>query len=181
MSALSDLARAYHFAAVRHLGQQRKGKAGEPYINHLTEVADLVAGATAGDDVELIMAAVLHDVLEDTQTSYEELVEAFGPRVAAMVAEVSDDKTLPRAERKRLQIVHAAQLSHGAKIIKLADKTANLRSLRKSPPADWDAARIADYRVWALAVAEGCHGANPALEDLLADAAAAIEPTSPSA
>lgn len=174
MTAISDLARAYHFAAVRHLNQQRKGKAGEPYINHLTEVADLVATATGGDDVELVIAAVLHDVLEDTETSFDELVEAFGPQVAAMVAEVSDDKTLPKSERKRMQIEHAAQLTHGAKVIKLADKTANLRSLDKSPPADWDAARIADYADWALAVADGCRGANPALESLLADAAAAV-------
>ncbi len=174
MSAISDLARAYHFAAVRHLSQKRKGKAGEPYINHLTEVADLVATATGGCDVDVVIAAVLHDVLEDTPTTCEELVEGFGARVAGMVLEVSDDKALPKAERKRLQIEHAPHLTPGAKIIKLADKTANLRSLKKSPPADWDAARIADYVVWALAVAEGLRGTNPALEDLLAKAAAAM-------
>jgi len=174
MTAISDLARAYHFAAIRHLSQKRKGKAGEPYINHLTEVADLVAAATGGDDVEVVIAAVLHDVLEDTPTTYEELVAGFGARVAAMVAEVSDDKALPKAERKRLQIEHAPHLSHGAKLIKLADKTANLRSLKKSPPADWDAARIADYVAWALAVGEGLRGAHPGLEHLLAEAAAAM-------
>ncbi|MDR3525961.1 MAG: HD domain-containing protein [Rhizomicrobium sp.] len=174
MNTISDLTRAYHFAAVRHLSQKRKGKAGEPYINHLTEVADLVATATAGADIDIVIAAVLHDVLEDTPTTSDELVAKFGPRVAAMVAEVSDDKTLPKAERKRLQIEHAPHLSEGARTIKLADKTANLRSLKKSPPADWEAARIADYVQWALAVGEGLRGTNPELERLLAEAAAAV-------
>ncbi len=175
MSEISELARAYHFAAVRHVGQRRKGKAGEPYINHLTEVADLVAAATGGGDVELVIAAVLHDVLEDTPTTGAELVAAFGARVASIVAEVSDDKSLPKAERKRLQIEHAPRLTAAAKTVKLADKTANIRALAKSPPADWDAARIADYVDWAIAVVDHCRGTNAALERLFDEAVAVMK------
>ena len=164
MNTIADLAKAYHFAAVRHVGQRRKGKAGEPYINHLTEVADLVATATGGGDIDLVIAAVLHDVLEDTPTTSVELAQVFGGRVAGIVAEVSDDKTLPKEERKRLQIEHAPHISPEAKTIKLADKTANLRSIAKSPPADWDAERIADYIAWAIAVVDGCRGTNAELE-----------------
>jgi (p)ppGpp synthase/HD superfamily hydrolase len=174
MSTITDLTRAYHFAAVRHANQLRKGKAGEPYVNHLTEVADLVAAATGGDDVDLIIAAVLHDTIEDTGTTRSELAGEFGERVAGLVAEVTDDKSLPKAERKRLQIEHAPHISSGAKLIKLADKTANLHSLKKSPPADWPAERIADYVAWAQAVAAGCRGSNVWLEQQFDKAAAAM-------
>lgn len=174
MNAITDLTRAYHFAAVRHVNQLRKGKAGEPYINHLTEVADLVAAATGGEDIDLIIAAVLHDTIEDTATTREELAREFGERVAGMVAEVTDDKSLPKAERKRLQIEHAPHISSGAKIIKLADKTANLHSLKKIPPADWSAERIADYVSWAQAVAAGCRGTNAWLERQFDEAVAAM-------
>jgi (p)ppGpp synthase/HD superfamily hydrolase len=174
MTTICDLARAYHFAAVRHLGQRRKGKAGEPYINHLTEVADLVATATGGRDVDLVIAAVLHDVLEDTATAPAELAEAFGARITGIVGEVTDDKSLPKEMRKRLQIEHAPRISPEAKTIKLADKTANLRSIAKSPPAGWDAARIADYIAWAIAVADGCRGTNAMLEQKFEDAVRAL-------
>ena len=171
MSAISDLARAYHFAAVRHLNQRRKGKAGEPYINHLTEVADLVATATRGGDIDLVIAAVLHDVLEDTPTTPAELAEAFGARVAGIVAEVSDDKTLPKQERKRLQIEHAPHLSWGAKVIKLADKTSNLRTISTSPAPDWSAQRRLDYVQWARDVVAQVRGVSPWLEARFDEAA----------
>jgi (p)ppGpp synthase/HD superfamily hydrolase len=158
------LARAYDFAALRHSDQRRKGAAAEPYIIHLTEVAALVAEGTAGMDIEIIAAAVLHDTIEDTATSYGELAQVFGERVANMVAEVSDDKSLDAAERKRLQIEHAAHASCGAKIIKLADKTSNLRSLKSSPPTDWTSNRRAEYAIWAGKVVDACRGANPWLE-----------------
>jgi (p)ppGpp synthase/HD superfamily hydrolase len=174
MSTVSDLARAYHFAAVRHLGQQRKGKAGEPYINHLTEVAELVAQATGGRDIELLMAAVLHDVLEDTPVTVAELTELFGGRVCGIVLEVTDDKTLPKAARKQLQIEHAPHISHDAKLVKLADKTANLRSLKKGPPEDWSQERIDDYVAWAVAVIDGCRGASAWLEARFNEAVAAL-------
>jgi (p)ppGpp synthase/HD superfamily hydrolase len=164
VNIVSSLARAYDFAAARHIAQRRKGEAAEPYMNHLTEVADLVAQATDGADVEVVIAAVLHDTVEDTNTRPDELAAIFGPRVASLVAEVTDDKSLPKAERKRLQIEHAAHASPEAKIIKLADKTSNLRALAHSPPTGWPPERLAEYRVWAGDVVAGCRGVNPWLE-----------------
>jgi len=172
LNDIEKLARAYDFAAARHAGQRRKGEAGEPYINHLTEVARLVAEASGGADADLVAAAVLHDTVEDTPTTPQELSALFGPRVAALVAEVTDDKTLPKAERKRLQIEHAGHASAGAKIIKIADKTSNLRALAASPPMGWAADRKADYALWAKAVVTRCRGTNPWLEAEF-DAAAA--------
>jgi (p)ppGpp synthase/HD superfamily hydrolase len=175
---LNDIARlteAYRFAADRHVGQRRKGEAAEPYVNHLAEVADLVARATSGADVELVIAAVLHDTVEDTDTTLEELAARFGARVAGLVAEVTDDKTLPWTERKRLQVVTAAHASHGAKVIKLADKTSNLRAMAVSPPRNWSEARRANYLDWSRQVVANCRGANRWLEDLFDEAAAALE------
>ena len=135
---IQALARAYHFAAARHVHQRRKGEAAEPYMNHLTEVADLVAQATRGSDPDVLIAAVLHDTVEDTETTLEEIEAAFGERVAELVAEVTDDKSLPKQTRRDLQVEHAAHASRGAQIIKLADKTSNLRALaalgRELPP-----------------------------------------------
>ncbi|MGH6972829.1 MAG: HD domain-containing protein, partial [Caulobacteraceae bacterium] len=151
------------------------GEAAEPYVNHLTEVAQLVAEATGGADVDLVIAAVLHDTVEDTQTTVEELQREFGGKVAGWVAEVTDDKSLPKAERKRLQIEHAANASQGAKIVKLADKTANLRALLSSPPPDWAEERKAEYVAWAQNVVAGCCGANPWLEAQFDAAAQAMD------
>lgn len=157
------LARACRFTADRHRDQKRKGAAGEPYINHLAEVAELVAEATGGRDPDLVAAAYLHDTVEDTATTHAELVERFGRDVADLVAEVTDDKSLPQAERKRLQVEHAPGLTGRAKILKLADKTSNLRRLVRNPP-DWPLTRKQDYFAWATAVVAGCRGANAALE-----------------
>ena len=180
MNAILDLARAYHFAALKHVGQRRKGEAAEPYMNHLTEVAELVAVATAGQDPELVIAAVLHDAVEDTNATLTELTAGFGPHVAAFVAEVTDDKALEKADRKRLQIEHAPHASIGAKTIKLADKTSNLRALASSPPADWSTERRAEYVLWAAKVVAGCRGANPWLEDQFDLATAALAPSAKS-
>jgi len=155
---------AADFAARRHAGQRRKGAAAEPYVNHLIEVAALLAEATGGDDAELVAAALLHDTLEDTATEYEELAARFGPQIAALVAEVTDDKSLPKAERKRRQIEHAPAASPRAKLLKIADKTSNVRALAVSPPANWDLARVADYIDWAEKVVAGCRGLNATLE-----------------
>jgi (p)ppGpp synthase/HD superfamily hydrolase len=163
---------AADFAAKRHVNQRRKGAAGEPYINHLAEVAMLLAEATDGSDAALVAAGFLHDTLEDTPTEYEELVRLFGADVADLVAAVTDDKSLPKAERKRLQAEHAPQKSPRARVLKIADKISNLRSLATSPPADWDVARALDYIDWAEAVIAGCRGINTGLEHLF-DAAAA--------
>jgi guanosine-3',5'-bis(diphosphate) 3'-pyrophosphohydrolase len=158
------IARALDFAARKHAGQRRKGKAAEPYVNHLAEVARLVAEATEGRDTVAVVAALLHDTIEDTGVSRAELEREFGPEVAALVAEVTDDKALPKAERKRLQVEHAPHKSARARMIKLADKTSNLRSIAASPPVDWDWQRQREYFEWAGQVAQGCRGVNATLE-----------------
>src|SRR5882757_11163213 len=112
------LTRAADYAACQHIAQRRKGETAEPYINHLTEVAALLAEATNGEDVVLLLGGLLHDTLEDTATSYEDLVQRFGPEVAALVAEVTDDKSLRKEERKRLQIEKTAAKSQRAKLLK---------------------------------------------------------------
>ncbi len=163
-NALVLLSRAADFAARRHVVQRRKGDAREPYINHLTEVAMLLAEATDGADPVLVMGGLLHDTLEDTDTTYEDLVESFGPEVAALVAEVTDDKSLVKEERKRLQIEKTPCKSRRAKLLKLADKTSNLQSLVSSPPRGWTEERLRDYVGWAEAVVRSCRGLNDKLE-----------------
>jgi (p)ppGpp synthase/HD superfamily hydrolase len=148
-------------------------------VNHLTEVAHLVARATNGAEPELVIAAILHDTVEDTETSFAEIEEVFGARVAGWVAEVTDDKSLPKAERKLAQIAHARHASKGAKIIKLADKTSNLRALRSSPPAGWPEARLREYVAWAGEVVAGCRGANAWLEAQFDEASQVLSPACP--
>ena len=157
---------ALDFAARAHSTQRRKGGAREPYVNHLTEVARLVAQATGGKDHKLIIAALLHDVLEDQsmRVNREMLVGNFGNKVASIVEEVTDDQSLPKAERKRLQVEHAPHLSRRAKILKIADKSANLDSLLKTPPLDWSPARKSEYFDWAADVVAGCRGVNASIE-----------------
>ena len=159
-----EIVRALDFAARKHRDQRRKGASAEPYINHPAEVARLVAEATGGRPLAVVLAALLHDTLEDTQTTLDELEREFGPEVAALVAEVTDDKRLPKPERKRLQVEHAAGKSDGAKLIKIADKTSNLRSLLESPPIEWDARRRREYFEWAKSVVDGCRGVNARLD-----------------
>ncbi|MBL0160066.1 MAG: HD domain-containing protein [Bryobacterales bacterium] len=149
---MRDLLRAACFAADKHAAQRRKGGAAEPYVNHVLEVARLVADALDEPDEPLVMAALLHDTLEDTETTYAELVEKFSEDVASLVAEVTDDTSLSKAERKRLQIEHAHTRSKRAQAIKLADKISNLRSMLNSPPAGWDEARKLEYVEWAREV-----------------------------
>ena len=158
------LARAADYAARQHIAQRRKGERAEPYINHLTEVAALLAEATGGTDATLLAGGLLHDTLEDTDSTYEDLAERFGPEVAALVAEVTDDKSLPKEERRRLQIEKTAAKSRRAKLLKIADKTSNLRSMVNSPPAGWTEARLRDYVVWAEQVVRSCRGLNAVLE-----------------
>jgi guanosine-3',5'-bis(diphosphate) 3'-pyrophosphohydrolase len=156
--------KAAHFAAQKHAGRRRKGAAAEPYINHLLEVAELVASALAEPDTDLIIAAMLHDTVEDADVTKKELVETFGSDVADLVMEVTDDKSLPKAERKRLQIVHAPGLSVRAGIIKLADKISNLRAIIASPPEDWTVQRKREYFEWAKQVVDGLSDPHPALK-----------------
>ena len=158
------IAHALRFAAERHSGQRRKGQAKEPYVNHLAEVAELVADATEGKDANLIAAALLHDTIEDTETSSDELVAVFNCDIAQLVADVTDDKSLPKQDRKNLQVVNATGKNMRAKLLKLADKTSNLRSLANSPPENWNTERKQAYIDWAIKVAAGLKGVNPWLE-----------------
>jgi (p)ppGpp synthase/HD superfamily hydrolase len=156
--------RAAHFAAQRHADQRRKGRRREPYFNHLAEVAELLSKATEGEDAALVAACFLHDTIEDTPTSLHELRDLFGEDIAAVVMEVTDDKSLPKLERKRLQIVTAPKKSPRAKLLKLADATSNVRALAVDPPTDWDSDRVLDYIAWAEQVIGHCRGLNSKLE-----------------
>lgn len=164
MNNIIRIAQALDFAARAHVDQRRKGERAEPYINHLAEVARLVAEATEGKDANLVIAALLHDTIEDTSTTYAELVDAFGDDVAGLVREVTDDKSLPKAERKRLQVETASKKSDRAKVLKIADKASNLRAMVASPPAHWPGERVAQYFEWAGRVVAGCRGVNPWIE-----------------
>jgi guanosine-3',5'-bis(diphosphate) 3'-pyrophosphohydrolase len=164
------VARALDFSARKHAAQRRKGRDAEPYVNHLAEVALLLAEATGGADVTLVVAGLLHDTIEDTDATPEEITREFGASVASVVAEVTDDKSLPRQTRKNLQVETAASKSTRARLIKIADKISNLRSIAASPPLGWGAARKRAYFEWARAVADRCRGANRRL-DALFDAA----------
>ena len=151
---------AADFAAERHKDLRRKGVGGAPYVNHLAEVARLLAVVTDGSDAGLIAAGWLHDTVEDTATSPDELVSTFGEDVASLVMEVTDDKRLPKQERKRLQVEKTPKKTPRAKMIKLADLTSNLRQL----PETWEKQRIREYLEWATEVAAGCRGVNLELE-----------------
>jgi guanosine-3',5'-bis(diphosphate) 3'-pyrophosphohydrolase len=161
---LALLFRALAFAAHKHRDQRRKDAEASPYINHPIALAEVLAGEGGVADVEVLAAALLHDTIEDTATTAEELRAEFGPRIAAMVEEVTDDQQLPKADRKRLQIEHAAGLSAGAKLVKLADKICNLRDVADRPPAKWDLQRRQEYFEWAKQVIDGLRGAHPGLE-----------------
>ena len=144
--------KACEFAADEHRNQRRKDHARTPYINHPLAVARVLADEGDVKDAEILAAAILHDTLEDTQTTLEELRKAFGRRVASLVAEVTDDKTLPKKVRKQRQIDHGPSKSQGAALIKVADKICNLRDLRRSPPKHWTVERKGKYIEWAREV-----------------------------
>lgn len=164
MNATLILAKAVNFAAQKHVNQRRKGEQEEPYFNHLAEVGTLLAEFTNGTDPELVAAGILHDTLEDTETTHAELMREFGENVADIVREVTDDKSLPKAKRKLEQIKHAAHASDKAKMVKIADKISNLRSILESPPMDWQDDRKREYFIWAKAVVDNCRGINKGLE-----------------
>jgi guanosine-3',5'-bis(diphosphate) 3'-pyrophosphohydrolase len=156
---------ALDFAARRHRDQRRKGAEATPYINHPIEVAHLLSGAGVTDPVTL-QAALLHDTLEDTDTTPEELGSLFGDEVRRVVEEVTDDRRLPKEERKRLQTEHAPHLSPRAKLVKLGDKISNVRAIAHTPPAGWSDQRRREYLDWSDRVVAGCRGCNAALEHL---------------
>jgi GTP diphosphokinase / guanosine-3',5'-bis(diphosphate) 3'-diphosphatase len=161
---LALLLRALAFAAHKHRDQRRKDAEASPYINHPIALADVLVNEGGVTDTDVLAAALLHDTLEDTATTHEELINAFGSRVARIVAEVTDDKNLAPAERKRRQIEHAPHLSAEAKLVKLADKICNLRDAADRPPAKWDLARRQEYFDWARQVIAGVRGVHARLE-----------------
>jgi guanosine-3',5'-bis(diphosphate) 3'-pyrophosphohydrolase len=166
----NKLLAAIVFASHKHRDQRRKDAAASPYINHPIALANVLANEGGVDDERVLIAAILHDTIEDTETTELELVREFGQEIAGIVMEVTDDKALPKAERKRLQIEHAAAISRRAKLVKLADKICNLRDIASSPPADWGLERKQEYFDWARAVVDGLRGTHPALEHIFDEA-----------
>ena len=163
-SELALLLKALAFAAHKHRDQRRKDAEASPYINHPIALADVLVNEGGVADVEVLCAALLHDTVEDTDTTPGELEKVFGARIARIVAEVTDDTRLPKAERKRLQVEHASALSPEAKLVKLADKICNLRDVLQRPPAHWGLERRREYFEWAKDVVDGLRGAHPRLE-----------------
>jgi guanosine-3',5'-bis(diphosphate) 3'-pyrophosphohydrolase len=164
MEPVQQVLDAAHYAAEKHTSHRRKGAAAEPYLNHVIEVAHLVSTALSEPDANLVVAALLHDVIEDAGVTAAELTGRFAQDVTGLVLEVTDDKSLPKEERKRLQIEHAPKLSVRAQTIKLADKISNLRSILSSPPADWDYERKKQYFEWGKRVVDGLTTPNPILK-----------------
>ncbi|MDN7969208.1 HD domain-containing protein [Burkholderia multivorans] len=173
---MNKLIAAIAFAADRHRNQRREDEEASPYINHPIALADVLANEVGIEDERVIVAAVLHDTIEDTETTEQELLRLFGKDVADIVLEVTDDKSLPKETRKRLQIEHAAHISRRAKLVKLADKICNLRDLAQHPPAEWPLERKQAYFDWAKSVVDRMRGVHPGLEAIF-DAAYAARPS----
>jgi len=168
-AGIAKVLAAAQFAAFKHREQRRKGVRGSPYINHPLAVASTLATEAGVEDVDVLAAAILHDTIEDTNTTEAELEREFGPEVASIVVEVTDEKTQSKALRKRMQIAHAPHLSRQAKLVKLADKIVNLRDIVARPP-HWDLKRKQEYFEWAKAVVDGLRGAHGTLERLFDEA-----------
>ena len=156
---------ASRFAAHKHRHQRRKGEEGAPYIHHCIEVAHTLAEHGGVTDPEVLAAALLHDTLEDTETTADEIEREFGARVRGIVEEVSDDRTLTRERRRALQIEHAPSLSEEAKLIKLADKICNVGDVAYAPPRGWSRERRVEYVDWTAQVVEGCRAASARLAE----------------
>jgi guanosine-3',5'-bis(diphosphate) 3'-pyrophosphohydrolase len=163
-SELALLLKALAFAAHKHRDQRRKDPAASPYINHPIALANVLVKEGGVTDIEVLCAALLHDTVEDTATTHREIRRRFGPRIARIVREVTDDKRLPKKERKRLQVKHASTISRDAQLVKLADKIVNLRDVAKRAPVTWDLARRREYFDWAKQVVDRLRGAHPRLE-----------------
>ena len=156
--------KAAAFAAWKHRDQRRKDAEASPYINHPLALAEVLSSEGKVTDPVVLAAALLHDTLEDTETTVEELTGAFGRRIADIVEEVTDTKWLKKATRKKLQVARASRSSKGAKLVKLADKICNLRDLLASPPSGWSIERIREYFDWAKSVIDRVRGTNARLE-----------------
>ena len=164
LAPLRMVSEAAELAARRHNGMARKGRGSEPYINHLAEVANLLSTATDGADAELVAAGWLHDAIEDTETTREELAERFSERVASLVVECTDDMSLPKSERRRRQVTDASHKSQGAKLIKIADKISNIGARVHRDPSRAEHDDLIDYTDWAEQVVNGCRGGNAWLD-----------------
>ena len=167
MTEISDLqllTKALSFAAHKHRYQKRKDLDASPYINHPIALTGVLVNEGGITDTEILCAALLHDTVEDTDTTEAELVEAFGEAIAGIVMEVTDDKSLPKPERKRAQVAHAPHLSVKAEAVKVADKTCNLRDVIASPPHWWPLERRKEYFEWGREVIDGVKGSWPELE-----------------
>ena len=160
------LIKALAFAAHKHRDQRRKDAEASPYINHPIALANVLCNEGGITDTNVLCAALLHDTAEDTQTTPEELTEQFGKAIRDIVMEVTDDKSLHKAERKQQQIEHAAHASHQAKLVKLADKISNLRDIVSTPPAGWDLNRKQEYFEWAKKVVDQVRGTSAPLESV---------------
>ncbi|XP_059610686.1 guanosine-3',5'-bis(diphosphate) 3'-pyrophosphohydrolase MESH1 [Phlebotomus argentipes] len=171
MSSMEESLKMYtkcvNFAAVKHKDQRRKDKDGTPYINHPVGVAYILTDEAGIWDLPVLLAAILHDTVEDTETTFEEIEEHFGTQVRNVVAEVTDDKTLPKDVRKAKQIENAAKSSYEARLVKLADKLYNLRDLQRCLPVGWTDGRRKEYFRWAKAVVDNLRGTNAILEEAL--------------
>lgn len=156
--------KALRFSADKHSEQRRKDAKASPYINHPIQVAETLWRVGEVRDVTLLVAALLHDTIEDTATMPEEISEHFGEEVLALVLEVTDDKSLPKQTRKQLQVEHAPHKSKSAKLLKLADKISNIQDILQSPPSDWSLERKREYLLWTEKVVKGLRGVNTNLE-----------------
>jgi len=158
--------RAIRFSAEKHNDQRRKDAKSSPYINHPIEVAEILWRVGEVRDEILLVAAILHDTIEDTNTTKEEIETEFGKEVLMLVLEVTDDKSLPKQTRKQLQVEHAPHKSERAKLLKIADKINNIRDIIKAPPEDWSLDRKQEYLLWSERVVAGLRGVSPKLEKL---------------
>ena len=161
---MKGLINAVNFAAQKHAGQRRKNKTQDPYINHPIEVMNIIANA-GSKNVVALMAAVLHDTVEDTGTSIQEIEKEFGKEVASIVMEVTDDKSLTKLQRKKLQVEHAKNASYCARLVKIADKISNLNNLLTDPPVGWSKEYIIGYAVWSCEVVSKMPLTDPFLEE----------------
>ena len=160
---LSLLFKALSFSAEKHTKQRRKDIDKTPYINHPISLANILAQRWVIDE-NVLCAAILHDTIEDTETTVDELQEHFGEKITSIVLEVTDDKSLEKSVRKQKQVEHAATISHEAKLVKLADKIANITDIINTPPEDWSRDRKKEYFEWAKAAVDNLRGAHQGLE-----------------
>jgi guanosine-3',5'-bis(diphosphate) 3'-pyrophosphohydrolase len=177
LSGIRLVSEAAELAARCHSGMARKGRGNEPYINHLAEVANLLATATDGADAELVAAGWLHDAVEDGGTTREELARKFSERLANLVVEVTDDMTLSKSQRRRRQVIDAPHRSADAKMIKIADKISNIRARIFSAPTAEQRDDLSDYTAWAVEVVAGCRGGNAFLDKSFDEAVAQARST----